>query len=77
MNGISSINNILPACVGYGSNYSFDDAHPTHESADLDILDFVATDEQTIIKVHLENLWKQNMAWKLHYYNSPTWAFLR
>jgi hypothetical protein len=47
------------------------------KNADMDILNFVAIDEQTITKVHLEILWRQNMAWKLHYHNSPTWAFLR
>jgi hypothetical protein len=36
------------------------------KNVNMDILDFVAIDEQTITKVHLENLWRQNMAWKLH-----------
>ncbi len=47
------------------------------KNVDMDTLDFVAIDEQTITKVHLEILWRQNMAWKLHYHISPTWAFLR
>lgn len=27
--------------------------------------------------MHLEGLWKQRVAWNLHYPNSPTWAFFK
>lgn len=48
-----------------------------HEGGELEILNVVVVDEQVVTKMHLENLWKQKVAWKLHYHNSPTWAFLK
>jgi hypothetical protein len=39
--------------------------------------DVDGVDEQHVVETHLENLWKQRAAWKLHYRNSITWAFLK
>jgi hypothetical protein len=38
--------------------------------------DFEGVDEH-VIEVHLENLWKQKLAWKPHYCNPITWAFFK
>ncbi len=42
----------------------------------LDI-DFDDVDGQHVIEVHLENLQKQQLAWKPNYYNSITCAFFK
>jgi hypothetical protein len=35
-----------------------------HESGELESLNVVVIDEQVVTKMHLENLWKQKVAWK-------------
>jgi hypothetical protein len=41
------------------------------------IVDFDGVDDQDVIEVHLENLQKQQLAWKPHYYNSITCTFFK
>jgi hypothetical protein len=77
VHGFSSTNEIPLAFIGYDNNYNLDNVQLTHEGGELEILYVVAIDEQIVTKMHLEYLWKQKVAWKLHYHNSPTWAFFK
>jgi hypothetical protein len=54
-----------------------DNLQPLHESEGLGNINFIVVDEQIVVVMHLEGLWKQKVAWKPHYRNSPVWAFLK
>jgi hypothetical protein len=73
----SSTNNILLACVGYDNSPNVDNLQPLHESEGLGNIYFIVVDEQIVVVMHLEGLWKQKATWKPHYRNSPIWAFLK
>ncbi len=80
-NDINSTNEILLTFIGYGNTYSIGNVQPPHEHGlETEIPnvdgDFDGVDEH-VIEVHLENLWKQKLAWKPHYHNSITWEFFK
>ncbi len=53
VHGINSTNNIPLTCARYNNSYIFNNVH---EGGDLEIPNLVATNEQPIIRRHLENL---------------------
>ncbi len=74
---VSSSNKIQPTSTGYDNNYSLDNVEPINQGEELEIPKLVGYNEQKFTKWQLWNLQKIIMAWKPHYYNSPTWVFLR
>jgi hypothetical protein len=70
---INSIDEILPTFATYDIKYSIDNVQPMHKGGhEMDIPDVDGVDEQHVIEVHLENLLKQKLVWKLHYCNLVT-----
>lgn len=79
---ICSINEVLPASTRYNSSYSVGNVQTLHKNRfemeiPIDDNDVNGVDEQHVVEAHLENLWKQRSAWKLHCHNSITWAFFK
>lgn len=75
---INSIEKTLPTFAKYDISWCTDSVQPMHKGGhEMDIPYVDGVDEEDVIEVQLENLLKQKLAWKLHYYNSVTWAFLK
>ncbi len=52
----------------FAKNCNNNDVQPLHEIEELLIDLKVVVDESDIVEVHIQNLWKQGLAWKLHNY---------
>ncbi len=50
-------------------NRNDNDVQPLHEIEELLIDLKIVVDESYIVEVHIQKLWKQGLAWKLHNYN--------
>ncbi len=79
---INSTDEVLLASPGYNNSYSVGNVQTLHETRSemeipIDENGVNGVDEQHVVEAHLENLWKQRSAWKLHYHNSITWAFFK
>jgi hypothetical protein len=46
---------------------------PLHEIEEL-LIHLKVVDESYIVKMHMQNLWKQGLAWKFHNCNFLTWT---
>jgi len=51
----------------FARNYNNNDVQPLHEIKEL-LIDLKVVDESYIVEVHIQNLWKQGLTWKLHNY---------
>lgn len=51
----------------FARNCNNNDVQPLHEIEEL-LIDLKVVDESYIVEVHIQNLWKQGLAWKLHNY---------
>jgi hypothetical protein len=74
---INSTDEVLLASPGYNNSYSVGNVQTLHETRSemeipIDENGVNGVDEQHVVEAHLENLWKQRSAWKLHYHNSIT-----
>jgi hypothetical protein len=73
---INSTNETLPTSAGYDNSYNVGNVQPLHETrSETKIPTVDGVDEHHVVEAHLDNLWKQILAWKPNYCNSITWAF--